>query len=300
MIKKYEFTEELHPKYPNVRRIRALIDIPYHNVKVGDEGGWLEGEHNLSHDGSCWVADEAIVFSHARVVDGAIVCESAVVSCDAVIRCSARIKGRARVRHNAKVGGHAIVSEDAAVQGTAKVFGSAKVEGSSIINDSANVHGRAVVLGITRIYDSASVCDAAQVMGCHIMGNSWVGGDAKVIGPVCLRDEAIVAGNAFLHGRVVVSGHVHIRGDAAIGGRTQIHGTGTDKGSFPLSIGGDVSLPVAGIESIRGCGVELLTNADVIIFDKTYGNSVRTINSVNIKDQDKILSELLLAELSKS
>lgn len=36
-------------------------------VKVGDKGGFIEKEENLSHDGNSWVADEARVFGSARV-----------------------------------------------------------------------------------------------------------------------------------------------------------------------------------------------------------------------------------------
>ena len=38
-------------------RIKALKDIPAHNVKKGDIGGLIEKEANLSHDGSAWISD---------------------------------------------------------------------------------------------------------------------------------------------------------------------------------------------------------------------------------------------------
>ncbi|ELG6179175.1 hypothetical protein RN722_004335, partial [Escherichia coli] len=36
-------------------RIRALRDIPLYDVKAGDCGGWVAGEHNLSQDDDAWV-----------------------------------------------------------------------------------------------------------------------------------------------------------------------------------------------------------------------------------------------------
>ena len=48
-------------------RIRALRDIPRHNVKAGDVGGWIESEYNLSQDGDAWVRDGICVFGLIRI-----------------------------------------------------------------------------------------------------------------------------------------------------------------------------------------------------------------------------------------
>ena len=67
-MKKYDFTEEiLVVGDKNMRRIRALVDIPRHGVTVGDLGGWIGSEKKLSHDGACWVGDEAVVCGDAVV-----------------------------------------------------------------------------------------------------------------------------------------------------------------------------------------------------------------------------------------
>ena len=43
---KYEITDIAHEKYPFLHRIRALRDIRP-DIKAGDLGGFVEGEHNL-------------------------------------------------------------------------------------------------------------------------------------------------------------------------------------------------------------------------------------------------------------
>lgn len=48
-------------------RIRALIDIPMHEVKAGDLGGYIADEHNLSHEGNAWISSEVHVFGRVRV-----------------------------------------------------------------------------------------------------------------------------------------------------------------------------------------------------------------------------------------
>ena len=44
-------------------RIKALSDGPW--GAMGTVGGFVRSERNLSHNGDCWVQDDAIVFEHA-------------------------------------------------------------------------------------------------------------------------------------------------------------------------------------------------------------------------------------------
>ena len=71
MIKKYELTnEELkvidddispYGMYSTiVYRIRALKD--FGDVKAGDLGGYVNSEENLSHEGNCWIYDDAKIY----------------------------------------------------------------------------------------------------------------------------------------------------------------------------------------------------------------------------------------------
>jgi len=68
---KYELTDEAHPDYPELRRIRALRDIDFQRVHVGDLGGFVQSEANLSQEGDCWVDDMAIVCDDARLEEDA-------------------------------------------------------------------------------------------------------------------------------------------------------------------------------------------------------------------------------------
>ena len=85
MDKKYEFTGETLNWYGRIlHRIRALKD--FGGVKAGDIGGWIEKEENLSHEGTCWVYDEAKVYNEAVVCGEAEVCGEAKVCGKAVVR----------------------------------------------------------------------------------------------------------------------------------------------------------------------------------------------------------------------
>ncbi|EPT5029518.1 hypothetical protein ACVRDO_002376 [Escherichia coli] len=68
---KYELLHDhsvhLVPFHMTLYRIRALRDIPRHNVKAGDLGGYVEGEHNLDQNDDSWIRDGVCVFGNARI-----------------------------------------------------------------------------------------------------------------------------------------------------------------------------------------------------------------------------------------
>ncbi|OPB29808.1 hypothetical protein [Bartonella sp. WD12.1] len=124
--KKYKLTEESKEAYGHtLYRIRALRDFGH--VKTGDLGGFIKKEDNLSHDGDCWIYDNAIVYQNAKVYGNALVCD------DAQIGGKARVYGNARVFHDAHVYGKAQVYGNACVYGNADVSGDAEVAGNAHI-----------------------------------------------------------------------------------------------------------------------------------------------------------------------
>lgn len=83
-MKKYELTNETKLCYG--RTLHRIVALRYFDsVKKGDKGGWIETEENLSHEGKCWVYDEAKVFENAKVCGNAVVCGNAEVGGDAEI-----------------------------------------------------------------------------------------------------------------------------------------------------------------------------------------------------------------------
>ena len=81
-MKKFEFTGEtktisLFFRTATLHRIRAVAEFGL--VKVGDLGGWIEKEENLSHEGKAWVCGDAEVWGNAKVWGNAEVCGDAEV-----------------------------------------------------------------------------------------------------------------------------------------------------------------------------------------------------------------------------
>ena len=81
-MKKFEFTGEtktisLFFRTATLHRIRAIAEFGL--VKIGDLGGWIEKEENLSHEGKAWVWGNAEVWGNAKVCGDAEVCGDAKV-----------------------------------------------------------------------------------------------------------------------------------------------------------------------------------------------------------------------------
>lgn len=145
MIKKYELTDETTRVWTGetLHRIRALRD--FGNVKVGQLGGWVESENNLSHVGMSWVADEAMVYDNATIFDSAIIKDGAIAY------------GSSMIYDEAIVCDHAQVEGVAEVNGTAKIFEHASVSGATFIRDNAEIGGNAMICGCGVIEKDASI-----------------------------------------------------------------------------------------------------------------------------------------------
>jgi len=143
---KYEITDIAHPANPELHRIRALRDIPRYGVKAGDLGGFVESEANLSQEGECWVAGEAIVGEHAQVYG------NARVNVSAWVKGSAQVYGNAWVSDYAQVYEHAKVYGDATVSGWARMCGTSKVCGGATVSGGAWVSGNRFISGDDVVY----------------------------------------------------------------------------------------------------------------------------------------------------
>ena len=157
MDKKYEILKDkaITMNGSTIYRIKALKD--FGDVKVGDIGGFIEKEENLSHEGPCWIYGDAMVYHNAKVKDNAIVRDYAHVYNDAEVLQNAIVEGHtrvfdqcfvfgnARIKDNANVFGHGRVNGFAIIQDNATVFDNARVYGESIVKDYAMVSGHMMV-----------------------------------------------------------------------------------------------------------------------------------------------------------
>lgn len=126
-----------------VYQIQALKD--FGNVKVGDVGGWVENEFNLSQEGNCWISDNAVAIRNSRIQHNAQVYENACITTNAIISRNAKVhgnsqvSGRAQVTDNADIFDYAHVTDNTVVSQNACVFGKATVKRYALVRGNAKV-----------------------------------------------------------------------------------------------------------------------------------------------------------------
>lgn len=131
-MKKYVLTNErMREKGRILYRIQAVRS--FGDVEEGEPGGWIEKESNLSHEGDCWVDDEAMVYDNASVNNNAKIKENAVISGNVEVKENAIIRGNAKIMENA------IIREDVEVMDDAVIGGNSLLIGNSIIDNDDDV-----------------------------------------------------------------------------------------------------------------------------------------------------------------
>lgn len=187
MEKKYRLTDETIMYDDRIlHRIESLID--FNDVKIGDKGGFVESEANLSHESYCWVYNDAKVFGNACVSEYAHVFDKAEVSGNAKVHGCAIIENRAIVGRKAEIYDSASVSEYAVVVGYANVYGCSAIAGNACIKDNSVVYGTACIKGFVNVM-----------------------GKARIHGYVTVKDCVTIGGNSHILGRGEIGGHAYIR-----------------------------------------------------------------------------------------
>ena len=142
-------------------RIRALKD--FDNIKVGDLGGYVEHEYNLSQYGNCWVyGADCNVYENGSVIQNAKV----FGSCD--------IYGYATIGGNANLIGGVIGTLDEYInqfkESRLRVFGEAKISGDAVITDVASIYGKVYINDKCSVYGDAEIYGTCELKGCIHVG----------------------------------------------------------------------------------------------------------------------------------
>lgn len=164
MIKKYELLKDEYIEYEGriLYRLKALK--AFGDIKLGDKGGYIETENNLSHDGDCWVHNKAKVYDRAEVFGDAHIYNQAEVY------ENARICGKALICDNALIYGNAKITEQAKVYGQARVYDNSFIFERARIYDNANIFGDAFVYGNANILVEAKIFGSARISKGNIIG----------------------------------------------------------------------------------------------------------------------------------
>lgn len=176
MNKKFELllNSKIEYKGKTLYRIKALRDFGY--VFEGEVGGYVQSEDNLSHNGDCWVFDNAKVFNSARIHDDARIFENAKVYDEAEVFGSAKIYGNAKIYDEAGIFDNATIFENARVCNNARikynaiVCGNAKIERDTIIGQISTSYKKVFQYQCKKRVLTAILTEANQIfysIGCQ-------------------------------------------------------------------------------------------------------------------------------------
>ena len=96
--RKYDFTDETIERdgyvYHRIRAKKTFTLVTGEVVKKGDLGGFIEKEVNLSHDGNCWVKDNARAGGYmARIYDNALLADQSAIGIGVELSGNAYVHG---------------------------------------------------------------------------------------------------------------------------------------------------------------------------------------------------------------
>ena len=189
-------------------QLEALRDIPEHGVKAGDLGGFIDLKAKLSHEGSCWIAENAIVSGKVKVIGDAYISGNATVT-------SVGARAAITVKDNVRIGGDATVRQvgfplgerdDLVISENAQIFGNTIIINISLVTGNAKIHGNTHVMHGATIKDNAEICDQAQVSGSKISGFSRISNQAAVGGSSNIHDTNI-SGRSSINAQTINNGN---------------------------------------------------------------------------------------------
>lgn len=164
-MKHFKLTSESKVNEFGIKLFRIVCVKECQWTSVGDKGGWVQSEENLSDE--AWIGHEAEVWGNAKVYGNAWVGEYAKVYGNAEVYGSAYVNGKAKIYGNSKVYGESMI------WGKAEVYDNAKVHGDSYLADNVKIYGDAKVV----------------IIGA---------GNAKVCGEVCIDCLPTLEDNALI------------------------------------------------------------------------------------------------------
>ena len=145
MDKKYTLLS-YHTEYIGRHLFRIVALKSFGDVTQGEYGGFVSNESNLSHSGTCWiyddaiVCDDAVVEEYARITDNAIIQDYGKVHGRAIISDNSIVRGYGRVRGNVVMKDNAIIQDSVRIQGGVEISGNTNLEHTLLIGGQGHIH----------------------------------------------------------------------------------------------------------------------------------------------------------------
>lgn len=137
-------------------------------VKKGELGGYIQKEENLSHEGGCWIFDDAEVRDNARVEGNARLVGRSLV------RDNAIVKGYSCLSASAYVWGNVVLDGCTQMKGLVSIGGNSRTNGYVSINGNSQVRGDSVLDGNIFLNGTVVVENVKITNNVHLCGQYYV------------------------------------------------------------------------------------------------------------------------------
>lgn len=180
MKKKYEIlkTNTYNMNGKTLYRIIAIRN--FGDIKKGEIGGFVESERNLSHNGNCWIHDDAKVYEKGKVYGDAQIYDHSMVYGKAKVYGHAKLFKSSLVTENAKIYGSSCLTGFTAIRHKVRIYGNAKIA-DAMISNKTKVYGNVIVdtggviiQGNSKIYGSSYISGDTKIVDCFIHGCSEI------------------------------------------------------------------------------------------------------------------------------
>lgn len=260
-----------------LHRIRALVDIPLHDVKAGDLGGYVANEYILSHEGSCWIGGDAIAlyereydyhydyddddyYRDPTVKDNALVTGNALVT--KIVSGDVKISGNAIV--DISIGNKSDISGDCKilsgwVQGSIIARGNVKLVNTRISNNSSypvmfdgnisiDIEDKDLTFIRIEEGDKIEIKGKVNLSNVSIKGSCAI--DAEVnLESVTFKGKNTILGKPQIKPKVTFTGHNFISGDSLIPPGSHVHDVRMTGGVLSYGVPTGTVMPVQALEA---------------------------------------------------
>lgn len=202
MEKKYLLRKDLVKTFRKrtLYRIEALRD--FGGVKKGDLGGWIQSEDNLSHEGTCWIYNNAKAFDLSSVTNDAMLLDNSMAY------GKSRIYGNALLEDHATASGRSSIGDHATLANYSKAYGNSTIYDQVELRHHSRAFGNAVLSHSVRLFDHSKVYGKSKLKHTvALFGHADVK-DSTLWDTVVVKDSTIFS--------IILSGNAHIQGDVFI------------------------------------------------------------------------------------
>lgn len=185
--KKTVFGEILY----QIQAVRDFTRADGVKIKRGELGGFIQGIHNLSQKGLCWVDETSAVMRSAKITGDTLVFDESLISDNAVL-------SEKSVSKNSKIFGKAVVS------GQSQIL-------NSTVADNAIVQGKCEILN-SNIGDDAIISGSdIKIHSSIVMDKAQIKDRASLFDNIAVMNNATICGDSVLDGYIAVMGNVYIK-----------------------------------------------------------------------------------------